>query len=451
MDPNATRPLDDPSGKVFGGARMANVGGSSFVNIDGENATGYILINQVFGGNDIAGTIGTAAAVGEDIPTELKAVKSSMPSPLPEGETEEYYNEVDNTFNSYVRISTKTAYTAEDIAAAKEGDSAYGQEAGFVDHYTQDEIEKASTDPDNPAYGKRTSDIKPPANAKKIYIGQLFGGGNGDFDYEQTASETPGKVIHTIYNWSDENHEHPIAQVETDAGEVGFQLPEQDKTYLEIKGGSIVYGYGGGNNATVKKQNIIHIDNPSAVVNHIKVDADGNESESGTDLLITARFKEMGINTTFSQPSSGAFQVGRFFGGNNKAEMDIRPTWNLLAGKVRNLYSGGNRGSMTSPEGLLLEIKDYSSLIVDNLYGGCRMADVKPTVNGIYTPCTNLPGYKFPSELSARVLVKGGHINNVYGGNDVTGVVYGGNAVGIHTTVYGDVYGGGNGAYPYTE
>ena len=444
MDPNATRPLDDPSGKVFGGARMANVGGSSFVNIDGENATGYILINQVFGGNDIAGTIGTAAAVGEEIPKELTEVQ-------PADGTDPKKNKVDNTFNSYVRISTKTAYTAEDIAAAKEGDSAYGQEAGFVDHYTQDEIDKASTDPDNPAYGKRTSDIKPPANAKKIYIGQLFGGGNGDFDYEQTASETPGKVIHTIYNRSDENHEHPIAQVETDAGEVGFQLPEQDKTYLEIKGGSIVYGYGGGNNATVKKQNIIHIDNPSAVVNHIKVDADGNESESGTDLLITARFKEMGINTTFSQPSSGAFQVGRFFGGNNKAEMDIRPTWNLLAGKVRNLYSGGNKGSMTSPEGLLLEIKDYSSLIVDNLYGGCRMADVMPTVNGEYTPCTNLEGYNFPPELSARVLVEGGHINNVYGGNDVTGVVYGGNAVGIHTTVYGDVYGGGNGAYPYTD
>ena len=421
MDPNATRPVEDPSGKVFGGARMANVRGSSFVHIDGEHASGYILINQVFGGNDIAGTIGTAGAVGEEIPTELTETQS-------ESGTDEKKNKVDNTFNSYVRISTKAL------------------------NETYNASEVSTTDPENPAYGKTAGvDVKPDPTAKKIYIGQLFGGGNGDFDYEQTASETPGKVIHTIYNWSDENHEHPIAQVETDEGEVGFQLPEQNKTYLEIKGGSIVYGYGGGNNATVKKQNIIHIDNPSAVVNHIKVDANGNEDDNGTDLLTEVRFKEMGINTTFSQPSSGAYQVGRFFGGNNKAEMHIRPTWNLLAGKVRNLYSGGNKGSMTSPEGLLLEIKDYSTLIVDNLYGGCRMADVKPTVDGEYNPCTNLPGYHFPGELSARVLVKGGHINNVYGGNDVTGVVYGGNAVGIHTTVYGDVYGGGNGAYPYTN
>ena len=65
------RPLADPAGRVFGGARMANVGGNSFVHIDGEHATDYILINQVFGGNDIAGTIGTT----DTIPAALTAVK----------------------------------------------------------------------------------------------------------------------------------------------------------------------------------------------------------------------------------------------------------------------------------------------------------------------------------------------------------------------------------------
>jgi len=414
---DAERPVDNPRGRVFGGARMANVGGSTFVNIDGENATGYILINQVYGGNDIAGHIGTAKAVGATIPEELKAVKRDG---HPEDADDPKRNAVDNTFNSYVRISTKATN----------------------EHYTEEEITAASTDPENPAYGKSTTDVKPDPTAEKVYIGQLFGGGNGDFTYTDENGDPLMEGGEYIVKQGD----IIIARSATP-----FVLPELDKTYLEIKGGSIVYGYGGGNNATVKKQNIIHIDNPSAVVNHIKVDANGNEDDNGTDLLTEARFKEMGINTTFSFPSSGAYQIGRFFGGNNKAEMSIRPTWNLLAGKVRNLYSGGNKGSMTSPEGLLLEIKDSSTLIVDNLYGGCRMADVKPTVNGEYNPCGNLPGYHFPAELSARVLVNGGHINNVYGGNDVTGIVYGGNAVGIHTTVYGDVYGGGNGAYPYTD
>ena len=416
MDPDASRPLDDPQGKVFGGARMANVGGNTFVHIDGEHATDYILINQVYGGNDIAGTIGTGT-----VPTELTAVKSAMPPSLPEGKTADDYNDVDNTFNSFVRISTKLSGTK----------------------YTQADIDEAGDNEEHPAYAKTPGkDDKPADDAKKVYIGQLFAGGNGDFTY----TDDNGAPLMDGDDYIIKQGDAIIARSTSP-----FVLPELDKTYLEVVGGSIVYGYGGGNNATVKEQNIIHFDNPSAVVNHIKVDANGIEDENGTDLLTTARFKEMGINTTFSQPSSGAYQVGRFFGGNNKAEMHIRPTWNLLAGKIRNLYSGGNRGNMTSPEGLLLEIKDYSTLIVDNLYGGCRMADVMPTVNGVYKPCSNLEGYYFPNQLSARVLVKGGHINNVYGGNDVTGTVYGGNAIGIYATVYGDIYGGGNGNYPYTD
>lgn len=445
VDANAERPVENPRGRVFGGARMANVGGNTFVHIDGKSdltgdlatKSNYIVVNQVFGGNDIAGQIGTAAAVGEKMPTELTAVKKTAAD-----QTDPKKNAVDNTFNSYVRVSTKTLDPNNPAS-----------------YYTAQEIAAAESDPENVAYGKTINDIKPDPNARKVYIGQLFSGGNGDFDYVQEPGPEEGKVTHTIYNRSDKNQKTPLAQLVTNEGEVGFHLPELDKTYMEVVGGSIVYAYGGGNNATVKEKNIIHIDNPSAVVNHIKVDANGAEDENGTDLLSTARFKEMGINTAFSFPSSGAYQVGRFFGGNNKAEMHIRPTWNFLAGKVRNLYSGGNQGNMTSPEGLLLEIPTYSTLIVDNLYGGCRMADVMPTVNGVYTPCTNLKDkdaqgnllYKFPNELSARTLVRGGYVHNVYGGNDVTGTVYGGNAIGIYTTVYGNVYGGGNGAYPYTD
>ena len=414
--PDNERPLANPKGRVFGGARMADVGGNAFVHIDGENATDYIVVNYVYGGNDVAGTVGTKPA-NKTLPTELTEIKKTE-----EDNTNPKKNAIDSSWDSYVRISTKAT------------------------------------------------------DAEKIYIGQLFGGGNGDFDYEDKVDyPTAGRTTHYIYNRSDVGHSSPLAIVETANGEVGFKRPELAKAYLEVVGGSIVYAYGGGNNATVKEETVIHVDNPSDVVNHILVDADGveanattyatyaaneangsNEIPTGyTDLLCTARFKEMGINTSYSKPSSAEFQIGRFFGGNNKAEMAIRPTWNLQGGKIRNLYSGGNKGNMTSPEGLLLDINPVSTnttpLIVDYVFGGCRMADVKPTVDGVYTPCTNLPGYNFPNELSARVLVKGGHINNVYGGNDVTGTVYGGNAVGIYTTVYGNVYGGGNGAYPYTN
>ena len=414
--------------KVFGGARMANVGGYAYVNIDGQHATDYTVINYVFGGNDISGTIGTAEAVDETLPMELVS--------NPDG--------VDITWNTYVHLSTKTE--SEAVYYTQEECDAYNDENGLSlgdDGY------------------RTTSDIKTPAVVpQKTYIGQLFAGGNGDYYYNQTVEGD--KTTHYIYE--KEGDATPIATKVTDNSDTGFNPPEVGKAYLDIQGGSIVYAYGGGNKATVTKETIIHMDNPSDVVNSI-TDANYVTEENTTgELLTDERFREsMGINMAFSQPGSDEFQIGRLFGGNNLAAMDIMPKWNLQSGLVRNLYSGGNKGVMTSSKGLLLEINPNPAntfpLKIDNVYGGCRMADVMPTVNGIYTPCTNLQDkdesgkliYNFPNELSARVLVRGGDINNVYGGNDITGRVYGGNAVGIYTSIRGDVYGGGNGAYPYTD
>ena len=372
--------------KVFGGARQANVGGSAFVHIDGENSSSpYVVIDKVYGGNDIAGTVGTSAAP----PSELTA---------------KVENNIDNTWNTFVRLSTKLD---------GEGDPDPGQ---------------------------------------KTYIGQLFAGGNGDYFYRNEGD------THEIYN-SEQDYldgRDPIASNST-----GFTLPDINKAYLEVCGGSIVYAYGGGNNVTVKNASVIHVDNPSLVVNSI---IDTNNPNANTDpekgaigqLLTNDRFRlQMDINTGFSKPSSDEFQIGRLFGGNNKADMAIRPLWNLKSGLVRNIYSGGNKGRMTNPEGILLEIREDSRLVSDNVYGGCRMADVRPMKNGVDVASNEIqltdPTYKFPAGFAARILVRGGDINNVYGGNDITGRVYGGDAVGVYSSIRGDVYGGGNGSYPYTD
>ena len=386
--------------QVYGGARQANVGGSSFVHIDGQNSSmPYVVINKVYGGNDIAGTIGTS----ETLPSELT-------------DTEE--NKIDNDFNAFVRLSTKTITTGT------------GNEAVTTE------------DP----------------NAAKVYIGQLFAGGNGDYFY--IFEDNKHKIFNSEQDYND--GKSPISSNETD-----FVFPEIGKTYLEICGGSIVYAYGGGNSATITDTTVIFLNNPSKVVNSIVVDpteADKHPHANTTtgELLTPDRFlKDMGINTGFSKPSSAEFQIGRLFGGNNMAEMAIRPGWNLKAGKVRNIYSGGNKGQMTNPEGLLLEIRKDANVVIDNVFGGCRMADVRPMKNGLDVLSNDIqlpdldehgnPKYNFPAGLSARVIVRGGDINNVYGGNDITGRVYGGDAVGVYTSIRGDVYGGGNGSYPYTD
>ena len=376
--------------KVYGGARMANIAKNALVNIDGENASNYILINYVYGGNDIAGTIGT----------------NLMTFDVPDVLTRKTENKIDGSWNAFVRISTKTTTTGE------------------TPNTTVEEAE----------------------DAPKIYIGQLFGGSNGEYFYQEEGG------IYKIYDYND--HTKFIASNTT-----AFIEPKLKKTYLEILGGSIVYAYGGGNNATITDRTVICLDNPSKVITSIMDAANPNADNTG-ELLTNDRFeKKMGINTTLSYPESDAFQIGRLFGGNNMADMAIRPRWNLQRGKVRDLYGGGNEGRMTSPEGLLLQVEG-AGMKVDNVYGGCRKADVRP----LYDNDDNRPvAYEdiqldpadnpnsIPGGYAARVRILDGDVNNVYGGNDISGNVYGGNTVGILTSIRGNVYGGGNGSYAYTD
>ena len=120
---------------VYGGARMADVKGNAFVHIDGEHASEDILISSVYGGNDIAGTIGSANQTNA-VPDELTQIS-----------TKNGKNAIDNTWNAFVRTSRST----------KE-----------VDGETVDD--------------------------KVIVIGSLFGGGNGDYDYTSNDSPYKGMV-----------------------------------------------------------------------------------------------------------------------------------------------------------------------------------------------------------------------------------------------------------------
>ena len=363
--------------RVFGGARMADVNGRAFMNIDGANASNYIVINRLYGGNDIAGTIGTS---DEDLPDVIQSHAAT--------------NHVDKTWNALLLISSKMN-------------------------------------------GTQVAD-----DNQKIYIGQLFGGGDGEYVY---GSRTEGSQ--TVYYAKENNVEVATSNHELTPPHIG-------KTFLDIHGGSIVYAYGGGNNATVTEKTVISLDNPSKVVNSIKDTRITTENDG--ELLTNDRFEnQMDINTTFSYPSSAEYQIGRLFGGNNKADMAIRPLWNLQRGRVRSLYGGGNEGRMTSQEGLLMQIEG-EGMVVDNVFGGCRKADVRP----LYADGTDVAEAdiklnpnpnNIPAGYAARVRVLAGDVNNVYGGNDISGNVYGGNTVGIFTNIHGDVYGGGNGSYAYTD
>ena len=386
----------DLEGSVFAGARMADIQGNAFVHIDGqtEGTANYAIINRVYGGNDISGHIGTD--------------KTKAASTVPQELTDATGDGVDATWDAFVHISNgKKTDTTDDI--------------------------------------------------KQIFIGQLFGGGNGDYEYETTSQTVQGVTTytHTVKKLNADGTETVVAQKQNDDEDNGYNVPDLARTYIDLHGATTVYAYGGGNKATITDQTVICVDNNSNVVTSI-TDAGGNE------MITASRLASMGVSS-YTQSTYDEFQIGRLFGGNNLAEMDIRPTWHLEGGSIRNAYSGGNRGDMTNVEGLLLEIHENSRIVIDNLYGGCRMADVHPLKPGTRQDAE--PGdiqlsdkdaqghdiYRFPAGLAARVLVRGGDVNNVYGGNDITGHVTGGNAVGVYAKIRGDVYGGGNGSYPYTD
>lgn len=339
-------------GCVYGGARQADVGQGTFVNIGGAGTSHDILIKAVYGGNDISGDIGAFSS-------------------LPTGLTEATENGIDASYNAVIH----------------------------------------------------TSDIP---SDKKFFIGQVYGGGNGDYTYSTTAD---GNGDYTVTSGSD-----IVAK-----SKQLIEKPELGKAYLELTGGTFGYVYGGGNNATVTSATDICINNLTASIT------------TRTD----EELEEMDINYKYYH---NTYQFSRVFGGNNQAPMYIRPTWHLKKGSIETLYSGGNKGAMHSHDGLLMEIES-ADMTIYTVYGGCRKADVKPMkyneTTGTYQDMDRadyIAGHGFPDDgYTAHTRILNGNITNVYGGNDVSGRIAGGSSVGVYHSVKGDIYGGGNGSYPYTD
>lgn len=257
-------------------------------------------------------------------------------------------------------------------------------------------------------------------NTHPVIIGSLYGGGNGAYEYKANGTKfdvTLDNVTYTVNN-----------------------IPTLGKTYLELNGG--IYGsvFGGGNAATVTGETIIYANNSTEINGTLNSIPKTNAGILG--LFEGADYTANGDYMVFN------YHIGRVYGGNNLAEMNIRPTWDLIKSDINNLYSGGNRGDMTYPNGIAIAIKS-DGVRVNNVYGGCRMADVNPGEN---VPAEEtIYGYTFEPGYAARVYITGGKINNIYGGNDISGKVYYGTNVEIHGAISGDVYGAGNGSYAYTD
>lgn len=292
------------------------------------------------------------------------------------------------------------------------------------------------------------------STATNVFIGNVFGGGNGDYKYVDDPNNTGKLKIELTEEHKDKEEEEVKIIFDN------LNKPEADYAYLQIEGGTFGNIYGGGNNATILKQTDIYYGINDAEIKPLK----GIPSENLSWLKLYEGFTKDNENNTFDL----TYNAFRIFGGNNLAEMSIRPKWHLKSGTVGNIYSGGNKGKMTNPNGIILTITS-PDLKAHNVYGGCRMANVEPkdadaiaeetytyhsykypAGDGTFSESYNAE-YEFKEGYAARVLITEGQINNLYGGNDISGKVHFGTNVELRGAISGDVYGGGNGSYAYTD
>lgn len=265
------------------------------------------------------------------------------------------------------------------------------------------------------------SDGNTPLTEVDTYIGLtghpdiniVYGGGNGDYDYEAGEYCNP-----------EDN------------------MPIQSNIFVDINidgypadgGGHINTVYGGGNGVTVTGQTTVFLN----------IAGEGGGEPLAYD------------------------HVGTIFGGNNKGHLDILSDIILLKGQVNTVYGGCNQGAMIGDKtvtgadgteyehvGSVVRLRDEYTVhnTVDDItvttiptakvsgavYGGCRM-------NGV--------------NHNSLVLVEGGNHSTatIFGGSDISGdvgdtsrVVITNGTHGTNATVLGDVFGAGNGNYDYTS
>ena len=468
-------------GAVFGGGRMANVGGKTEVVIINTDSIG-----AVYGGNDIAGEVlGTAGST----------IKLGVTNVDPDAVT--YNNSVAST---KVRIGDVygggNGYYSYDgssfVPASNEHFSFDVPNNGTVNMMTQSHTvgEVVWQNTTGAVYTlvvpKITkTNITMVTNAVKV--DSIFGGAKNAFitntDVNDGTSitvnggtafavfggnnfggnQTAGKHHIEVNNTKSNSTAYPDG-LGRNYG-IGYVFGGGNKvvgltTDITITGGMCDTVFAGGNAADVDDALVV-IDCPRTKT---FTEAVSSWSEDGN---ITV------INNSYLWNGTGLYNVRALFGGNNRADMTGLPTITLTRGSVGTVYGGGNSGQMLAqtPDAPANTIaadfeRDYigedplpiyygthvvmnsANMLVDYLYGGCQMSNVA---------------------YSTWVEVKNGHVGTVYGGCNIGGdvgstrlsfppgttltdehkqAVQGATYVKASGgTIYGNLFAGGNGFY----
>ena len=469
-------------GAVFGGGRMADVGGKTEVAIINCDS-----IHAVYGGNDIAGTVqgtnGSTITLGVDEGGDYADYGTSN-APIRIGDVygggNGYY-----AYNgtSFEPASYNTVYTiapdASIMALTQQqqlGDAVYTNTTSSDKELVCPTITKTAITVTNDYVkidslfgGAKNAILNNTENDVNITIdgGTIFavyGGNNygGSLGYK---SHEHILVTNTLTHASGDYYSGILGR---DFG-IGYLFGGGNKVqgqnvHVTVEGGQIDTIFGGGNEADVLSTEVRiqcalgAFNETTGAFGMVYSDAiDSGFSE--TDLTDEA------IRDGYLWNRTGVYNVRTLFGGNNRASMeDGVPSLVLTSGSIGTVYGGGNEGDMLAADGpVTLQFDDEAldafvfhygthvqmnsaNILIDYLYGGCQKSNV---------------------DYSTWVELQNGHVGTVYGGCNISGDV-GSKRVHLNATspsvdyqevqggtyvkasggkVYKNLFGGSNGFY----
>ena len=425
-------------GAIFGGGRMADVGGSTevvVVNCD--------MINAIYGGNDIAGTVEDADGStiilgvnsGDATYSDYGVTNGAFDVGSVYGGGNGYY-----AYNGSSFVAATGDYKSQSVAVGGHvnamtqlhslGDVVWTNDGTTAKPLTFPSIVKTAIRVSNDFVtvdsifgGAKNAFLTLNINSDNgssiiidggtvfaVFGGNNFGGGQGFGKHYIEVNGTKTNLTPSIVNTDNSGYgrDFGIRYLYGGGNKVAGST-----TDIHIRGGQVDELFAGGNAADIYIANVtVECSLGADAGDHI---AFGN---TFTNAINHSNYSTgtIGTNTVKSDYAwdglSGIYNVRTLYGGNNQAEMSRVPTITLTSGSVGTVYGGGNAGDMMGADvsneiisGMHYGTKvvlNSDKILVDYVYGGCRMSNV---FNSTWV------------ELSK------GHVGTVYGGCNISGDV----------------------------
>lgn len=463
-------------GAVFGGGRMANVGGKTEVIIINTDS-----IAAVYGGNDIAGSV-----LGADGSTIILGVSdnSTYSTTYNNGSasTKVRVGDVYGGGNGYYAYDGATFVAADDDHVSFDVPEEGTVNAMTQSHQVGDVVWTNNTGAAYTMVVPKIVKTSITVNTNAVKVDSIFGGAKNAFITNTAANDgtsitVNGGTIFAVFGGNNYGgtqtagkHKIAITNTKNNTGTypsglgrnygIGYVFGGGNKvqglnTDIVITGGMCDTVFGGGNAADVAEAKVqINCAIGSGSNSHYG-DIFSDAIQSYNDgVLVVKESNDDG--TGYGWNGTGIYNVRTLFGGNNRANMSGLPTLTLTSGSVGTVYGGGNAGDMlaqvindvdaehpgTGPLALDFDppmlmdedgdeeipqliyhgthvIMDQPNMLVDYLYGGCQMSDV---------------------EYSTWVEVQNGHVGTVFGGCNISGDVGSKPRLDYYSDMPGDKY-----------